>query len=235
MANEPVKKKSEFVKLMFHRVAPRYDLLNRVISLGQDHLWKRDVIRSLGGALPCEDWILDLGTGTGDLAFEVLRQFPGVHVVACDLTLQMIKLGKNKRGGEKIFWVLADSANLPFSDGVFAGVVSGYLLRNVESIEVSLKEQRRVLRSGFRIAALDTTPPRNNLTHPIKILYLRRIIPWLGKWIAGDQSAYAYLARSTEQFLSAEGLSECFHEVGFSEVQFSRRMLGTIVICQGKK
>ncbi|MBN2501968.1 MAG: ubiquinone/menaquinone biosynthesis methyltransferase [Anaerolineales bacterium] len=225
--------RAQYVQRMFGRIAPRYDLLNRLMTLGQDIRWRREAVRHLeiepGGL------ILDGGTGTGDLAFEVLRQHPAARVVASDFTAEMVALGRQRPGGECIAWVIADAQCLPFASDSFDGTLSGFLMRNVPDVDMALGEQQRVLKAGGRLVSLDTTPPRRNLLQPFIKFHLHYIVPLLGRIIAGDPEAYTYLPDSTEQFLTAEKLAERMGAAGFRTVDFVRRMFGTVAIHWGRK
>jgi demethylmenaquinone methyltransferase/2-methoxy-6-polyprenyl-1,4-benzoquinol methylase len=217
------------VRQMFARIAPRYDLVNRLMTFGQDRRWRREAIRRL--LLPPQPRVLDIGSGTGDLAFEALRQAPGAFVVAADFTPPMMAVGRQR--GRRVQWVVADASRLPFASARFDGIVSGFLLRNVVDLDRVLGEQARVARPGRRLVSLDTTPPRASLLRPLLEFHLRAVIPRLGRWVSGDAEAYNYLPASTERFLSAEDLAERLSAAGFDSVSFVRRMLGTVAIHWG--
>lgn len=233
MANLTGGERARYVQGMFNRIAPRYDLMNRLMTAGQDARWRREVIQHAN--LPADGLLLDLGTGTGDLAQEALRQHPGCQPVAADFTLRMMLFGKQRPGAERIEWNAADALHLPYPDQTFDAVVSGFLLRNVIDIRRSLAEQYRVLKPGGRLVALDTTrPPQSYLTPLIKI-HLHTVIPTLGQIISGESDAYRYLPDSTEAFLAAEQLAARMLAAGFRNVGFNRRMLDTIAIHWGEK
>ncbi|HPO57410.1 MAG TPA: class I SAM-dependent methyltransferase, partial [Anaerolineaceae bacterium] len=139
--------KAGYVREMFARIAPRYDLMNRLMTGGQDRAWRREVIARAG--LQPGQRLLDLGAGTGDLAFEALRRHPGVQVVAADFTPAMLQVGR-KRPEPHPGWAAADALRLPFPDESFDALVSGFLLRNVADLDQALAEQYRVLRPGGR-------------------------------------------------------------------------------------
>lgn len=220
------------VRAMFSRIAPKYDRMNRIMTLAQDLRWRREVIQR--AALPERGWLLDLGAGTGDLAMEALRQTPSASVIAADFTLPMMQVGRQGKPSP-ILWCAADALNLPFADESFEAVVSGFLLRNVTDVERSLGEQYRVLKRGGWVVCLDTTHPQANLFSPFVNFHLNRVIPTLGRWLAGDGAAYTYLPQTTQSFLSAETLAELLEKAGFREVGFQRHMLGTIAIHWGVK
>lgn len=233
MAHLTGEERARYVRRMFGRIARRYDLVNRLMTLGQDVRWRREAVRRL--APPPQGRVLDLGAGTGDLALEVRRQAPQAHVVAADFTPEMVALGRRRPGAESVAWVIADALHLPFADGVFDGVVSGFLLRNVVDLERALEEQHRVLRPGGRLVALDTTPPRPGPLRPLLEFHLHTVIPLLGRLVAGDAEAYRYLPDSTERFETAEGLAERLRRLGFAQVGFVRRMFGTVAIHWGTR
>jgi demethylmenaquinone methyltransferase/2-methoxy-6-polyprenyl-1,4-benzoquinol methylase len=228
----PADDKSRFVRRMFDRIAGRYDLLNRVMTLGQDQSWRRQTVAALGPPL---GRVLDLGAGTGDLAFEVMRQSPSSNVVAADFSAGMMQVGRQRPGQPRPHWVLADAQRLPFADASFDGVVSGFLLRNVGDLPLALAEQVRVLTPGGRWASLETTPPARGLLRPLVWLHFRLVIPTLGRLIAGDAQAYQYLPSSTEGFLPPEDLANRLRQAGLQQVSSERLMLGTVAIHRGRR
>ncbi|TAH53127.1 MAG: ubiquinone/menaquinone biosynthesis methyltransferase [Chloroflexota bacterium] len=216
---------------MFARVAPRYDLMNRLMTAGMDGAWRHQVIQR--AQLEDTSRVLDIGTGTGDLALEISHRFPHSVVIAADYTFEMMNVGKQK--GRALNFNSADALHLPFADETFDAVVSGFLLRNVTDIDRVLREQYRVLKKGGRMVALDTTRPEKNLFTPFIQFHLQTIIPTLGKFIAGNGNAYSYLTNSTQNFLRAEELAELARRAGFREVGFMRQNFGTIAIHWGTK
>lgn len=219
---------ADYVRRMFDRIARRYDLLNTLMTFGRDRAWRREAVTRLGIEAPGA--VLDLGAGTGDLALEVGRQTPGGRVIAADFSSGMLRRAKRRPGAAAIVWLQCDALHLPFPSQAFDGVVSGFLLRNVADLDAALREQRRVLRPGGRVVCLDTTPPRPGLLRPLVEFHLRRVIPLLGRVIAGDSEAYNYLPGSTADFLPAEDLAQRIEGAGFVGAGFVRRMLGTIAI-----
>lgn len=218
---------------MFARIAGRYDVMNRLMTFGQDLAWRKQVIDharlSSGGHL------LDLGTGTGDLAIEALRRSAHVRAVGGDFTLEMMRVGQQRAEAARVRWAGTDALNLPFPDYTFDAVTSGYLLRNVMDVRRAWAEQYRVLKPGGRVVCLDTTPPPQNLLRPFILFHLRFVIPTLGRLITGASEAYTYLPDSTEHFLPAEKLAERMTEAGFTDVHFTRLMFGTMAIHWGTK
>lgn len=221
------------VRRRFGRIAATYDLVNRLMTAGQDQRWRRDAIRRLD--LPGSPRVLDLGAGTGDFSFETLAQRPAARLVAVDITPEMIRRGRARPGGRPVRWVVGDAANLPFPAASFDGVVSGFLLRNAPDLEQVLAEQSRVARPGSRFACLETTPPRRSWWLPLVRFYLHVVVPALGRLVAGEREAYTYLTRSTEAFVPAEALAEIMRTAGFEQVGFVRKGLGTVAIHWGAK
>ncbi len=225
--------KQHSILALFTRIAGRYDLLNRLMTGGQDIRLRKETVQKL--EIHEHGRYLDIGTGTGDLALEISRRSPTSRVFACDLTWAMLHIAANRPGSKSIRWVIADAQHLPFSAGAFDGCCSGYLLRNVSDVSLTLTEQYRVLAGGGRVASLDTTPPSSGLLYPFIQFHLRCIIPLLGWLVAGDAEAYRYLPTSTMMFLKAENLAVCFLKTGFSKIGFTRRLFGTMAVHWGSK
>jgi len=218
---------------MFDAIAGRYDLMNRVMTMGQDQKWRRFVVEMAGD--PGRGLTLDLATGTGDIGALMISTHPGARVVGGDFSLNMLKEAKKRFASKKISWQACDANMLPFTDNTFESVTFGYLLRNVDDALRVLTEVRRVLRPGGRVVCLDTTPPDKNLLYPFVRLYFRYGIPILGRLIASDQAAYAYLTGSTMDFYDAKQLARIFSEAGFTGVGYKKFMLGTIGVHWGEK
>jgi demethylmenaquinone methyltransferase / 2-methoxy-6-polyprenyl-1,4-benzoquinol methylase len=234
MADLQGEARAAYVRQMFGRIAHRYDLLNRLMTAGQDRRWRAEVVRRAG--LRPGERLLDLGCGTGDLALGAGRKTPAGLIVGADFTLPMLALARKRPGAERAHWVLADAQFLPFASGAFDAVVSGFLMRNVSDLDAVLGEQRRLLRpESGRMICLDTTPPGATPLRPVIEFHLQRVIPALGRWIAGDVEAYNYLPGSTRRFLSAEALAEAMRRAGFESVGFVRRMFSTIAIHWGTR
>jgi demethylmenaquinone methyltransferase/2-methoxy-6-polyprenyl-1,4-benzoquinol methylase len=222
--------RAKYVQGMFTRIAKRYDIMNRLMTGGQDIRWRKKVIEL--ARLSNNASLLDLGTGTGDLARDAQAQFPQAKIIAADFTLEMMRVGQKT---SPLNFSTADALKLPFNDSSFDAVISGFLMRNVIDLNQALKEQYRILKNRGRIVILDTTRPKKNLLSPFIWLHMHFIIPTLGGLLTGSRDAYRYLPETTEGFVTAEALASHMAAVGFKKINFQRFMFGTIAIHWGEK
>lgn len=235
MAHLQGEEKSAYVQGMFGRIAERYNVMNRLMTLGQDQRWRRFVVAKAN--VPSNGSALDLATGTGDIAFETLKVQPTAKIVGADFALPMMFVGQRAALGGEIQWCAADAMNLPFSDEMFDAVMSGYLVRNVIDIKRTLSEQLRVLKPGGRIVILDTSPPPRNILRPFILAYLKYGIPILGRIIGGKQAAdaYRYLPESTQSFKTPQELAALMREAGVQNIEYQTFMFGTMAVHWGHK
>jgi demethylmenaquinone methyltransferase / 2-methoxy-6-polyprenyl-1,4-benzoquinol methylase len=212
------------VRTMFDRIAPVYDLMNRVMTAGLDGRWRRLTAEA---AVHTGDRVLDAACGTGDLAFAD-RKAGAARVTGLDFSEAMLERARRKGAAEaSVFeWLQGDMLALPFADATFDAATVGFGVRNVADLELALRELRRVLRPGGRLAILEITQPRGVLK-PFFSLWFDRIVPALGKVLPGG-AAYTYLPASVKRFPPAERLSALLGECGFGEVRF-RLLAGSIV------
>lgn len=250
--------KHQYVNDMFGRIAHRYDVMNRVMTGGQDQHWRKLLIQQ--AQLPPYGTMLDIATGTGDIAFEALRQQPGLsQVVGADFTLPMLREAR-RRGGEEggsgeaapyerlctewrsrgesachLSWSGADTLHLPFPDNTFDAVASGFLLRNVTNVPAALAEQHRVCKTGGRVLVLEIPRPANTLWGKLFRFYFHRIVPILGGLISGQRDAYQYLPASADVFLRPEELKAEMKNVGLTEVRYTMLMFKTVALHVGIK
>lgn len=222
--------RAAYVQNMFTRIAKRYDLMNRLMTGFQDVRWRRQVIQL--ARLTDNASLLDLGTGTGDLAREAVLQFPKAKVVAADFTHEMMHVGQKT---SPLNFSAADALHLPFNDAAFDAVISGFLMRNVIDLQKGIDEQFRVLKNGGRIVILDTTRPKKNILSPFIWIHMHFIIPTLGGLLTGMREAYRYLPETTEGFVTAEEMVSRMASAGFKQIGFKRLMFGTIAIHWGEK
>ncbi|MCY3935298.1 MAG: ubiquinone/menaquinone biosynthesis methyltransferase [Chloroflexi bacterium] len=228
-------KDPDTIREMFSLIAPRYNLLNRLMTAGLDRHWRKELVQK-GDIQPAAK-ILDLATGTGDIAFAVHRKHPDAEIVAVDFAMPMLHIGKRKTSHSIIHWCAADAAKLPFPSSTFHVVTSGFLFRNLHDLRQSIREQIRVLKCGGRLLALDSTPPPPSLLRPFIRFYLRHGIPWLGRIFAGKHgaSAYRYLPESTLSFRTADELLNLLAEEGLIHLGKKSFLFGTIVLIWGDK
>lgn len=224
------RERAAYVQNMFTRIAKRYDLMNRLMTGFQDVRWRRQVIQL--ARLKNNASLLDLGTGTGDLAREAVLQFPQAKVTAADFTFEMMRVGQQI---SPLNFSTADALRLPFNDSVFDAVISGFLMRNVIDLQKGIDEQFRVLKNGGCIVILDTTRPKKNILSPFIWLHMHIIIPALGGLLTGVSEAYRYLPETSEGFVTAEEMASRMIAAGFKKIGFKRLMFGTIAIHWGEK
>jgi len=222
--------RAKYVQGMFTHIAKRYDLMNRLMTGGQDIRWRKRVVEL--ARLDNTASFLDLGTGTGDLAREALSAFPKATVVGADFTLEMMRVGQRT---SPLNFSTADALRLPFSDSSFDAVVSGFLMRNVIDLQKAIEEQYRILKEGGRIVILDTTRPKKNILSPFIWFHMHFVIPTLGGLLTGSRDAYRYLPETTEGFVTAEEMASRMAKAGFQKIGFQRFMFGTIAIHWGEK
>jgi demethylmenaquinone methyltransferase/2-methoxy-6-polyprenyl-1,4-benzoquinol methylase len=225
--------KGPAVQKMFDGIAADYDLMNRIMTMGQDQRWRCFVTAKAGD--PQGGWVLDLATGTGDIASLMEKEYPQAFHVGADFSINMLLEAKKRFASQEINWQASDANCLPYKDNSFESVTFGYLLRNVDDSFKVLQEIHRVLKPGGRVVCLDTTPPVKNILYPFIRFYFRFGIPLLGRMIASDEAAYSYLTGSTMDFHEAQELANIFTEAGFVEVDYKKFMMGTIGIHWGMK
>jgi demethylmenaquinone methyltransferase / 2-methoxy-6-polyprenyl-1,4-benzoquinol methylase len=211
---------AEGVRTMFDRIAPVYDVMNRVMTVGLDRRWRR--LTAEASVRP-GDRVLDACCGTGDLALAALQAGAG-EVVGLDFSEPMLERARRK--SDAVEWVRGDMLALPFPDGSFDAVTVGFGVRNVEDLEAGLRELRRVLRSGGRIGVLEITRP-SGLLRPFFRLWFDVLIPLAGKVLPGGK-AYTYLPASVRRFPGPDDLSAVMDRAGFGGVAY-RRLGGGIV------
>lgn len=227
------KERATYVQNMFDRIAGRYNLMNRLMTGGQDQKWRRFVVKQAN--VQPGDRLLDLATGTGDIAFEALRLTDEVQVVGGDFSLGMMQVGQQQPLGGQVNWAGTDALHLPFPDNTFDAITAGYLIRNVIDIPRTFAEIRRTLKPGGRIVILDSSPPKDNWLRPFIMIHLRYVIPTLGRLISSDPEAYQYLPESTQAFKTPDELADLMREAGLVNVEYRLFMFGSIAVHRGEK
>jgi demethylmenaquinone methyltransferase / 2-methoxy-6-polyprenyl-1,4-benzoquinol methylase len=220
MSTESGRLPAEGVRRMFDRIAPVYDLMNRVMTAGLDGRWRAATVAAV---VRPGDRVLDACCGTGDLAVAAGRAGAG-SVVGLDFSEAMLERARRK--GPGLEWAAGDVLDLPFADGAFDAATVGFGIRNVAELETALRELRRVLRPGGRLAILEITTPRGRLA-PFYRVWFDRVVPLLGRLLPGG-AAYAYLPASVRRFPGPEQLAGLLAASGFRDVRF-RLFAGGIV------
>lgn len=222
--------KAEYVNEMFGRIARRYDLMNRIMTVGRDQAWRRRAVEL--ARVPPYGHVLDLATGTGDLALAVLESVPTATVVGADFSLPMMHYGRHKEAPahRRPRFLGADALRLPFLDETFDAVASAFLMRNVTDIEAGFAEQYRVLADGGRLVCLEITTPNLPGFREAFEIYFGNVVPIVGGLISGSREAYTYLPESVKRFPQPAHLAEILLEAGFRDVTYERLMLGTVAI-----
>ena len=230
--------KHRYVREMFDAIAPRYDLLNSILSLRLHHRWRAAAVRA--AALRPGDRALDVCTGTGDLAFALARAVgPKGGVDATDFSESMLGLARVKQAkradAAKVRFSAADTQALPFPDGAYRAATVAFGIRNVADIDRGLREMARVVERGGRVVLLEFNRPRVCWFAALHGLYSRALMPLLGGWISGRRSAYAYLPASVDAFHSREELARKMEAAGLRSVVWHDLLLGAVVLHVGEK
>ncbi len=233
-------KPSDDVRDMFDRIVPRYDLLNRLMTGGRDVAWRKIAVREAGRRLnPATASVLDIATGTGDLALELERAGFG-NVVGLDFSAPMLHEAERKAreqpdGPSLVSWVQGDAMALPFAGETFDAVTVGFGLRNMPDYLGALREVARVLKPGGTFVCLETSPLPTPMLRTAFESAMRTALPVLGGILSGDREAYAYLPQSSALFPDAEALGRLMQMAGLKNVRYLRRGFGAVAIHVGRK
>lgn len=218
---------------MFDHIADRYDLMNLVMTWGQEPRFIRDTVNAVKlGPTPK---VLDIATGTGDLAFEAANQRYGADVHGVDISTEMLEVARTRPGGHNITWQTGDAMALPYEDDTFDAVTHGYLLRNVTDIPTTLAEQFRVLKPGGMMASLEMSPAPRNVIKPFSTAYIKYVVPRLANAITQNSEAYEYLSRTSRAFHTADRVEAMMQEAGFVATGYKTYMFGTMAIHWAQK
>ncbi len=207
--------RAEGVRRMFASIAGRYDLLNRVLSLGVDRGWRRAATDEALRLTPAR--VLDVATGTADFALEIKRRAPGTEVIGCDFVPEMLEIGRGKAAAQGLSVRLeeGDALALPYQDGSFDAVTCAFGFRNFSDYARGLAEMWRVLRPGGRLVILEFPPPGRGLFGALFRLYFQQVLPRIGGLVSGNAGAYTYLPESVLAFPPPERLALLMHASGF--------------------
>ncbi len=226
------------IQAMFSAIAPRYDLLNRLLSFGRDRYWRRFAVKQLpdieGGMF------LDVATGTGDVAVEIVRQYNRkTRVIGTDFSEQMLELGRKKieelgcQG--QIDLRFGDVTNLPFDDRTFDAAIIAFGIRNIPDYKKGIQEMTRVLKAGGRIVVLEFTSVQSRFSRSLFRLYLTRILPVMGGFISGKKTAYKYLSDSVIDFPAPGEFKKIMEDSGLREVNFYPLTFSIVTVHVGTK
>lgn len=222
------------VQTIFSEIAPRYDLLNHVLSLNIDRAWRRKAVDRLGWERAADGTFLDACAGTYDLSLELARrpQFTG-RVVASDFAQPMLVVGQPKIDDHRVLPVCGDTLRLPFEDDRFDGATVGFGVRNLSDLDRGFREFRRVLRPGSRLVVLEFTVPPNPIMRALYMFYFNRVLPVVGRIVSGHPWAYTYLPESVKEFPGPDELAERMAQAGFSDTGYRLLTFGIAAIHWG--
>ena len=222
---------------MFTSIAPRYDFLNRLLSVGQDKYWRQraiDLLDPIGN-----ERILDVATGTGDMVIEVAKRNLSVQIFGIDFSQRMLDLGRIKiaRNGynQAVSLQIGSGECLPFADESFDGVICAFGIRNFADVQLGLREFFRVLKPGGRVVVLEFSIPQNQFLKTAYEWYFNLILPKIGNIISGHSNAYSYLPESVANFPSQKKFIKLIEKIGFKKVSFSELTFGIVSIHRGYK
>jgi demethylmenaquinone methyltransferase/2-methoxy-6-polyprenyl-1,4-benzoquinol methylase len=217
----PEGSKKEQVAAMFNAISPKYDALNRILSAGIDQSWRRKTLREIRatGALN----LLDVATGTADLALALAKGIPGSRVVGVDISAGMLEVGRSKVRARdlegRVRLDLGDGEQLPYEESSFDAVTVAFGVRNFENLEQGLRDMRRVLQPGGTLAVLEFSQPTAWPLRSLYLLYFKNILPRIGRMVSKDASAYTYLPNSVQAFPYGEAFAAKLREAGFKSVR----------------
>jgi len=220
------------VREMFAKIAPRYDLLNHVLSANIDKRWRRHVVARLQTLLANQGRILDVGCGTGDLSI-LLFEKTGAQITGLDFCGPMLKLAQTK--APQLQFIEGDALSLPFAEASFDGLTIGFALRNLADVERGLRELLRVLKPNGHVAILEFSQPVNPVFASLVRFYYWRLLPWLGGLVSGSRGAYEYLPDSISKFPNQETLAAMMRSAGFVDVRFENLCGGVAALHLGRR
>lgn len=228
--------KRSYVRAMFSDIAPRYDLLNHLLSFNVDRRWRRRAIRALEWERAPAGTYLDLCAGTLDVAAELANQagFVG-RVIGADFAEPMLRAGRDKVRGKPVHPIAADALTLPLPDASCSGAIVAFGVRNLADLDSGLREVARVLVPGGRYVILDFTIPRAALVRAGYHLYFHHVLPRIGGFISGNRGAYRYLPESVAHFPPAPQLADRLRDAGFKDVRWTSLTLGIAAIHVGTR
>ena len=228
------REKRAYVRRIFSEIAPRYDLLNHVLSLNVDRAWRRRALEALAWTARPEGVYLDLCAGTLDVGAQLASR-PGFRglIVGADFAEPMLRAGVGKAPATTLVPVAADALELPLAEGSAAGAIVAFGIRNVADLDAALREVRRVLAPGARFVILEFTTPANPLVRAGYHAYFHHVLPLVGRVVSGHRTAYAYLPKSVAHFPREAALADRMRAAGFRDVTWTSLSLGIAAIHVG--
>jgi demethylmenaquinone methyltransferase/2-methoxy-6-polyprenyl-1,4-benzoquinol methylase len=228
--------KRAYVQRIFSQIAPRYDLLNHLLSFNIDKAWRRKAIAALGWERAPNGLYVDLCAGTLDVAAQLSRR-PGFagRVIGADFAEPMLRAGVGKSPASVVSPVVADAVDLPIPDNAASGAIVAFGIRNVADLDRGLREVHRVLAPGARFVILEFTTPRSSVVRGLYHLYFHHLLPQIGALVSGHRTAYAYLPRSVANFPIEEQLADRMRSAGFVDVNWRTLTFGVAAIHSGTK
>lgn len=234
---EKESEKREQVELMFNNISPKYDLLNRVLSLGIDTIWRKQALNLLKKDKP--EYILDVATGTADLAIEAATRLKPTSIVGIDIAENMLQIGREKITKKKLDKMITlqkgDSEKINFSDNTFDAVIVSFGVRNFQHLELGLSEIHRVLKPGGSIMVLEFSKPQKTPFKQVYQFYFKNILPIVGKMVSKDSAAYTYLPDSVNAFPDGKSFCAILEKIGFSIQHYKPFTFGVCTSYVGKK
>lgn len=231
-ADDGRRERNRRIQTMFGRIVPRYDRMNRLMSFGMDGGWRR---LAADAAAPRGMRVLDLGTGTGDLARELMVR-GAASVVGADFSPAMLATAARRYAGSLSYrWLAADGHRLPFADASFDALTNAFVLRNLVDLPAAFGEMARVVRPGGRLVCLDMTPPPPGMFGALYRLYFNHIMPPIAGLISGDRAAYRYLPNSLSGFPDADTLAQMLADAGFRDARYRRLGGGAVALHQADR
>ena len=222
---------------MFTAIAPRYDFLNLLLSVGQDKYWRKQAVDLLDPIR--RDHILDVATGTCDIVIEIAKRNLAVRIFGIDFSQRMLELGKAKVSrnnyDKSISFQIGSGEHLPFANESFDGVVCAFGIRNFANVKRGLREFYRVLKPGGRIVILEFSVPQNQFLNAVYECYFNFILPKIGNLVSGHSNAYTYLPESVAHFPNQKIFVEWIEKTGFKKVSFEELTFGIVSIHRGFK
>lgn len=229
--------KHEQVRDMFNNIAPSYDIMNRMMTMGIDRQWRRKAVRTVASTKPTA--ILDIATGTGDLAIALSRACPNATVTGIDLSRGMMEIAEQKVAtaglSDKITFRACDALQMPFANNSFDAITVAFGVRNFEHLYEGYCQMRRVLRPGGLLCVLELSTPSNPIVKPFYSFYTRAIIPLVGRMVSRDSRAYSYLPQTIRAVPARKAMTDIIAEAGFSEATYKSLTFGVCTMYTATK